>query len=146
MKTPPKKLEIDGRKLKIAIILPRFNEEIGLKMLDAAKNELLQNNVREKNITIIRVNGALEIPFACKKIITSKKPDAIIALGVVIRGETTHYDLVTQTTYQGIMQVQLETQTPIAFGVLACENEKQALTRISKGAEAAQTALTQALL
>lgn len=146
MKTPPKNIKVDGSKLKIAIVLPRFNEKIGLKMLDAAKNELLLNNVAEKNITITRVSGALEIPLACKKIIKSKKPDAIIALGVVIRGETTHYDLVTQTTYQSIMQVQLETQTPIAFGVLACENEKQAIARISKGADAAQTALTQALL
>ncbi len=146
-----KEVKINGSKLKIAIVLPYFNENIGLELLKNVKAELLKNLVKEKNIILIRVAGALELPFACQKVIKKKKPDAVIALGVVIRGETTHYDLVTETTHQGLMQVQLEEKTPIIFGILACENLKQAKTRASakglnKGKEAAQSALIQATL
>ena len=74
------------------------------------------------------------------------KPDAIIALGVVIRGETSHFELVTNTTYQGLMRIQLDTGIPISFGILACENIGQAKKRINKGREAAQAALLQTLL
>mgnify|MGYP001603211319 CR=1 FL=1 len=133
----------NGKNLKIAIVLPYFNEKLGLELLKNAKEELLKNNVQEKNIAIIRVAGALEIPFACKKIIGKMKPDAIIALGVVIHGETSHFELVTNTTYQGLMKVQLDTGIPISFGILACENIGQAKKRINKGREAAQAALLQ---
>ena len=136
----------NGKNLKIAIVLPYFNEKLGLELLKNAKEELLKNNVQEKNIAIIRVAGALEIPFACKKIIGKMKPDAIIALGVVIHGETSHFELVTNTTYQGLMKVQLDTGIPISFGILACENIGQAKKRINKGREAAQAALLQTLL
>lgn len=146
-----KKIKIDGKKLKIAIILPYFNESIGLTLLKNAKKELLKNAVQEKNIQIVKVAGALEIPFACQKIIKTKKPDAIITLGAVIRGETSHYDLVTENTFKGIMKIQLENQIPISFGILTCENEKQADKRASakslnKGAQAAQAALIQTTL
>ncbi len=143
--------KIDGKKLKIAIVLPYFNEDVGLMLLENTKKELLKNSVQEKNIHIIRVAGALEIPFACQKIIKKLKPNAIIALGVVIRGETTHYKLVTENTYSGLMEVQLKTGIPISFGILACENRKQAIERASlkgqnKGAKAAYAALLQVKL
>lgn len=139
---------IDGKKLRIVIVLPYFNEGLGLELYKNSKEELLKNKVQEKNITLTRVAGSLEIPLACQKIIQKQKPDAIIALGVIIRGETSHYDLVTENTYKGIMDVQLKTGTPIAFGILACENLKQAKARISKkglnkGADAAMAALIQ---
>lgn len=139
---------IDGKKLRIVIVLPYFNEGLGLELYKNSKEELIRNKVQEKNITLIRVAGSLEIPLACQKIIQKQKPDAIIALGVIIRGETSHYDLVTENTYKGIMDVQLKTGTPIAFGILACENLKQAKERISKkglnkGADAAMAALIQ---
>lgn len=145
-----KELKIDGRKLKIAVVLPYFNEELGLELFENVKKELLSNNVLEKNISLTRVAGALEIPFACKKL-AMKKPDAIIALGIVIRGETSHYDLVTETAHQGIMKVQLEEVIPIIFGILACENLKQVKERTSskgldKGKEFAQAALIQTLI
>ncbi|MBD3341676.1 MAG: 6,7-dimethyl-8-ribityllumazine synthase [Candidatus Lokiarchaeota archaeon] len=139
-------VRIDGKNLKIAIVLPYFNENIGLELLKNAKDELLKNNVREKNIDIVRVYGALEIPLACQKIINSKKPDAIITLGVIIKGETTHYDLVCENTFKGIMKVQLETGIAISFGFLTCKNEKQARERINKGRQAAQSALIQTTL
>lgn len=143
--------KIDGSSLKIAIVLPYFNETLGLELLENAKQELLGSNVPPENIDIVRVAGALEIPYACKKIIDRKKPDAIIALGVVIRGETSHFELVTNTSYQGIMSVQLETGIPIIFGIIACENLEQAKKRVSKnglnkGKEAAIAALIQTSL
>ncbi|MFH1284882.1 MAG: 6,7-dimethyl-8-ribityllumazine synthase [Candidatus Peregrinibacteria bacterium] len=139
--------KIDGSKLRITIILPYFNENIGLKMLESSEKELIRNKVRKENIEIVRVAGALEIPFACQKIITTKKPDAIIALGVIIRGETSHYDMVCENTYRGLMKVQLDTGVPIAFGVLTCENTQQAEKRAEKkGRHSAQAVLIQTTL
>ncbi|MDD3862135.1 MAG: 6,7-dimethyl-8-ribityllumazine synthase [Candidatus Gracilibacteria bacterium] len=143
-KTP----EINGKKLKIAIILPYFNENLGLELLENTKTELIANNVNPKNIQIFRVAGCLEIPFACQKIIKKHHPNAIIALGIIIRGQTKHFDLVAEQTYQGIMRVQLEKNTPISFGVIACENEKQAIERVknskmNKGKEFAKAVLIQ---
>ncbi len=142
---------INGALLKIAIVLPYFNESIGLELLKNAKKELIRNRVKNKNIYIIRVAGALEIPYACQKIIKEKKIDAIIALGVIIRGETSHYDLVTKNTYEGTMYVQLNANIPISLGVLTCDNKKQAETRASakglnKGKQAAQAALIQTII
>lgn len=144
-----KTISINGKKLKIAIILPYFNEELGLELLNNTKEELISNQVQISNIKVFRVAGALEIPFACQKI--AKKFNAIIALGIVIRGETTHYKLVTETTHQGLMRVQLDTKIPIIFGILACENLEQVLKRISKkglnkGKEFAEAALIQTLI
>lgn len=146
MKLSTKNIKIDGSKLKINIVLPYFNDIIGNKLLKNTKDELIRNQVQRKNISVTRVSGALEIPFACQKIIKEKLPDAIIALGVIIRGETSHYELVTTTTYQGIMHVQIEEEIPIIFGILACENQTQAKKRLHKGTEAAQAALIQATL
>lgn len=136
-------------KLKVTIILPYFNEELGLELMQNAKEELLKNNVKEENINLIRVAGALETPFAALK--NAEKSDVIIILGVVIRGETSHYELVTETTFQGLMQAQLQSKTPMIFGILACENLQQAQIRASKsglnkGKEAAIAALIQSTL
>lgn len=138
----PKKDKILNRKLKIAIILPRFNDTLGQKLLHNTQNELKKLGV--KNIQTYRVPGTLELPFAALKIALTKKFDAIIALGIVIRGETKHFELVTQTAYQGLMEVTLDEDTPIIFGVLAVENEKQAKARINKGKEFAQAAVEMA--
>jgi len=151
MKLNETNINVDGSQLKVTVILPFFNEKLGLELLENTKAELLNNNVKEENIKIIRVAGALEIPLACKKNIIKEKPDAIIALGIIIRGETTHYDLVTEESHRGIMQVQLETGTPISFGILGCENLEQAQDRVSKdklnkGKDAAIAALIQTTL
>lgn len=127
-----KKVKINGESLKITIILPYFNDKLGLKLLESAQKELLNNGVKEKNIKLIRVAGCLEIQFACQKIAEKYKPSAIIALGVIIRGETKHFDLVAENTYSGIMKVQLEKKIPVSFGIIACENEKQAMIRVDK--------------
>lgn len=148
MEIKPRKTsqKIDGKNLKISIIVPYFNEEIALELLENSKKELIENNVKEKNISIVRVEGALEIPFACQKIIEKEKPNGIIALGAVIRGETSHYDLVCENSFSGMMQVQLKTGVPIAFGILTCENVKQAKTRASKNGENKGKQIAQAIL
>lgn len=152
MKTNQSKIpKINGKQLKIVIILPYFNDKLGLELLKNTKNELIVNNVQEKNIKLVRVAGSLEIPFACLKIIEKYKPDAIIALGVIIRGKTKHFDLVSENTHSGIMKVQLDKKIPISFGIIACEDEKQAIERISetkmnKGKEYALAALLQTII
>jgi len=134
--------KVDGSNLKIAIVLPHFNDSVGTKMLDSAKKELLKNKVKEKNIIVYKSFGALELPFACQKIAT-KKVDAIIALGAIIEGGTDHYNHVCYHTFGGLMDVQLKIDVPISFGILTCKNTTQANKRISKGADAAQAALLQ---
>jgi 6,7-dimethyl-8-ribityllumazine synthase len=146
-----KEIRIDGSKMKIGIILPYFNEEIGLTLLKNAIEELKKNKIKDKNIIVKRVAGALEIPFACKKMAKKEKPNAIITLGIIIKGETSHYDLVCQNTYSGIMSVQLSENIPITFGVLTCQNIKQAKIRagkkgLNKGKKVAQAAILQTLL
>ncbi len=143
--------KINGKNLKIAIVLPYFNDKIGLSLYENAKKELLANNVKESAITLTRVAGALEIPYACKKIIKSNSPDAIIALGIIIKGETSHYDMVCENTYRALMDLQLKENTPIAFGILTCNTVAQATKRadpkgLNKGRQVAQAALLQTTL
>ena len=102
-----------------------------MELYENTLEELLDNGVKAKNIKLIRVPGALELPFAAQKIIKSK-PNVVIALGAVIKGETNHYDFVCAETFRGLMKVQLKTETPIIFGVLTCEKVKQAKDRASK--------------
>lgn len=127
--------------LKIAILLPYFNEKYGLKLYKNAEKTLKEYGV--KNIELLRVPGALELPFAAQKIIKRSRPNAIIALGVVLKGETTHYELVCNETFRGLMDVQLKFDTPIIFGVLTCKTEKQVKERLFKGEEFAEAAIIQ---
>lgn len=147
MESKKKTINIDGGKLKITIITATFHPKLMGELLSNVEKELKKNKV--KNIEVIEVPGALEIPFICKKIVEKKKTDAIITLGLVIRGKTTHYELVTNSVYQGLMTLQTTiSKIPIIFGILACENIKQAHDRVSakglnKGKQFAQTALLQ---
>ncbi|MBU1151238.1 6,7-dimethyl-8-ribityllumazine synthase [Patescibacteria group bacterium] len=146
MKINDNNLKLDGKDLKIAIVLPYFNDKLGLKLYQSCKEELIKHGVEESNINLTRVAGALETPFAAQKIIKTQKPNALIAMGIVIRGETPHFDLVAQTTHQALMNIQLKLETPIIFNILTTENLAQAQARIHKGAEAAQAAIIQAKL
>lgn len=146
MKIDDHNFKFDGSTYKIAIVLPYFNESLGLELLENTIAELKNHKVSD--IEIVRVAGTLEIPYACQKTIQDRNPDAIIALGIIIRGETSHYELVTETSHQGLMNIQLKHNTPIIFGLLGCENLKQAKARVSKdglnkGKDAAQAALIQ---
>jgi len=136
---------INGEKLKIGIIVSKFNSDITEPMLLGALKILEKNKVKKENIKIVRVPGAFEIPLACQKLALSKKYDALIALGCVIKGETDHYYFISNETSRGIMDVMLKYNIPIGFGVITVNNLKQAQARSgkknNKGPEAAEAAL-----
>lgn len=119
-------------------------------MLDGALEILRASGVREKDTRIVRVPGSFEIPHGCRKLLAAKKPDAIIALGCIIKGETDHDRYIASAVAQGIMQLIVESGIPIAFGVLTTNTLAQARARsrgtANKGAEAAIAALESALL
>ena len=135
--------------MKIGVVVAEFNREITLKLEEGALAFLKEKGIKEKDIELVHVPGAFEIPLVAKALLKAKKVDAVIALGAVIRGETTHYDYVCQAAERGCTQVQLEFVKPVVFGVLTTENEEQALDRVGgkhghKGRDAAETALRMA--
>lgn len=115
--------------IKIAIIASRFNEIIVNKLLLGAVDGLVRHGVEEKNITAAWVPGAFELPVVAQKMAQSGEYDAVICVGAVIRGETSHYDLVCNETAKGIAQVELSTGIPVLFGVITTENIEQAIVR-----------------
>ncbi len=132
---------------KIAIVVSRFNSFINEHLVEGALDVLHRiGQVKDENITLVRVPGAIEIPLAVKKAANSGKFDAIIALGCVIRGDTYHFEVVANESSKGLAQVMLQSEVPVAFGVLTTENIEQAVQRSgskagNKGAEAASAAL-----
>ncbi len=136
---------------KFCIIISRFNEFIGSKLLSGAIDELVRHGIKESTIDVIWTPGAFEIPLIAKKAALSKKYDAIITLGAVIKGSTGHYDFVAAEVSKGIAHVALETGIPVIFGVLTTDNLEQAIERAgtkagNKGSEAAKTAIEMASL
>lgn len=123
--------DYSGKNTRIAIVSARFNGEIVAAMHAAALNVLLENGVQTEHILSKYVPGAFELPIVCKKLAESKKFDGIIALGCVIRGETPHFDYVCQGCTCGIQEAMLQTNIPIAFGVLTTNTHAQALARSS---------------
>ncbi len=135
----------DGSKLKIAVVVSKFNSDITGGMLQGALETLEKNKIKKNNIEIIQAPGAFEIPLTCQKLARTKKFDALIALGCVIKGGTDHYYFVSGETARGIMDVMLKYGIPIGFGVITTNNLKQAQVRSrgkgNKGIEAAQAVL-----
>ncbi|MGI6727573.1 MAG: 6,7-dimethyl-8-ribityllumazine synthase [Anaerovoracaceae bacterium] len=115
--------------IKIGIVASRFNEFITSKLIGGAEDGLKRHNVKEEDIELAWVPGAFEIPLVAAKMAESGKYDAIICLGAVIRGSTTHYDYVCAEVSKGIAQVSLNTKIPVIFGVLTTENIEQAIER-----------------
>lgn len=136
----------EGDDLYIAIVVGRFNEYAGRGELEACLDELKKLGVPENNITVMRVPGALEIPMALSMIARSSPyVDAMIALGAVIRGETYHFEIVSNESARGIMDLQLKTGIPIANGILTCETDEQAVERLEiKGRDCARCAVEMA--
>ena len=114
---------------KIAIIVSSFNSEITVNLYDGAINCLMNNDVTEMNIETYWVPGSLEISYLAAKIASSKQFNGIIALGAVIKGETYHYELISQNTYNGCMKVSIEHEIPITLGVIAADNISLAKAR-----------------
>jgi len=132
----------EGRGLKIGIVMSRFNQDVGEGLLSAARDELQKLGVAPADITLASVPGALELPLALQAMAQSGRFAALIALGAVIRGETYHFEVVSNESAAGITQVQLDTGVPIANAVLTTENDDQALARMSeKGRDAARVAI-----
>ena len=115
--------------MKVGIIAARFNEFITGKLLDGAMDGLLRHDAKEENIDVAWVPGAFEIPLIASRMAKSGKYDAIICLGAVIRGSTTHYDYVCSEVSKGIASVSLASDIPVLFGVLTTENIEQAIER-----------------
>ena len=115
--------------MKVGIVAARFNEIIVNKLLGGAIDGLVRHGVAEDNITAAWVPGAFEIPLIAKKMAVSGKYDAVICLGTVIRGQTSHYDYVCNEVSKGIASVSLETGVPVMFGVVTTENIEQAIAR-----------------
>ncbi|NFN79153.1 6,7-dimethyl-8-ribityllumazine synthase [Clostridium botulinum] len=137
--------------LKIGIIVGRFNEFIGSKLLDGALDGLKRHGVNVEDIDVAWVPGAFEMPLIAKKMAKSPKYDAVICLGAVIKGSTSHYDYVCSEVSKGIANVSLETGKPVMFGVLTTNNIEQAIERAgtkagNKGYECAVGAIEMANL
>jgi len=139
--------EHDGAGLRIGIVMGRFNVDVGDGLLSACTAALAKMGVAKKDMRIVSVPGALEIPLALKAMAISGHYDALVALGAVIRGETYHFEIVSNESSRGITEVQLETGVPVANGILTTENDDQAEVRMAqKGADCALAAVEMARL
>lgn len=118
-----------AKDMKIGIVVARFNEFITSKLLGGAMDGLIRHNVSEENIDVAWVPGAFEIPLIASKMATLKKYDAVLCLGAVIRGSTSHYDYVCNEVSKGIASISLESGIPVMFGVITTENIEQAIER-----------------
>ncbi len=118
-----------GRDEKIGIVCARFNEFIVTKLLGGAVDGLVRHGISEDNIDVAWVPGSFEIPLICKKMVETGKYDAVIALGSVIRGSTSHYDYVCNEVSKGVAQVGLASGVPVMFGIITTENIEQAIER-----------------
>ena len=126
-----KKLEgyVVGEGIKVGIVASRFNEFIVSKLVGGAQDALVRHGVEDDDITLAWVPGAFEIPMVAKKMAKSGKFDAVICLGAVIKGSTTHYDYVCNEVSKGVAQVGLNTGVPVLFGIVTTENIEQAIER-----------------
>lgn len=144
--------ELDGTGLHVAVVCGRFNDAITVRLLDGVWRGLADCKVDAADVVVEWVPGAFEVPYAAKRVALSGRIDAVICLGAVIRGETSHYDFVAGECARGIQDTQLEVGVPVIFGVLTTENEQQALDRSEAagghnvGEECAHTAVEMALL
>lgn len=139
--------KLDGTKLRIGIVQARFNEGITRQLCDACLTELRELGVQARHIEHVRVPGALEVALALQAMAESERFDALIALGCIIRGETYHFELVSNESGAGITRVSLDYALPIANAILTVENEAQAWARAEdKGRDAARVAVEMAHL
>ena len=121
--------ELSAENLRFALIVSRFNELIGRKLLDGAVDCLIRHEAEEDALDVIWVPGAFELPLAAKKAAASKSYDAIICIGAVIRGETPHFDFVASEAAKGIAMASMDTGIPIIFGVITTDTVEQAVNR-----------------
>ena len=136
-----------GAGRRVGLVLSRFNPAIGEGLLAGAQRALAEAGVAADDVTVVTVPGALETPQALQRMAQSGDYDALVALGAVIRGETYHFEIVSNESARGVAEVALQFGIPVGNGILTCENDAQALARMdTKGYEAVQAALALANL
>ena len=140
-----------GKGLKFGLVVPRFNEFINKKLVEGAQDALLRHGVNEEDIEIAWVPGAFEIPLVAKKLAQTKRYDAVICLGAVIRGGTPHFEYIATEVTKGIAKVGLDTGLPVIYGIITADTLEQAIERAgtkagNKGFEAAMSAIEMANL
>lgn len=143
--------QLNGKGLKIGVVVSRFNDLITGRLLDGAQDALRRHQVGEDDVDVAYVPGAFELPIVAKKMAQTDKYDAVVTLGCVIRGATSHYDYVCNEAAKGIAKASDDTGVPVIFGVLTTENIEQAIERAgtkagNKGAESAVGAIEMANL
>ncbi|ASQ89736.1 6,7-dimethyl-8-ribityllumazine synthase [Prosthecochloris sp. GSB1] len=137
---------LDARDARFALVVSRFNDFIGQKLVEGALDCILRHGGSEENIEIFKCPGSFELPAAAKKAAVSGRYDAVITLGAIIRGATAHFDVIAAEATKGIAQVALDTMVPVTFGVLTTDNLEQAIERAgtkagNKGFDAAMAAI-----
>ena len=138
---------LDGKGLRIGIVMSRFNRDVGEGLLSGCTAALAEHGVRAADVRVVTVPGALEVPLALQKMANTGQFDALIALGAVIRGETYHFEIVANESAAGIASVALDAGVPVANGILTTDNDDQALARMAqKGADCAAAAVEMANL
>lgn len=136
----------DGTGLRLAVVTARWNEHLTSRLLQGARHAYAHCNIGPQSVTEVWAPGSFELPLVCLQLASSGEFDAVVALGVVVRGETTHYDLVSEAAAVGIREASAATGVPCIFGVLTTENEEQVMARAgdgpsNKGFEAVVTAV-----
>lgn len=134
--------KFNQQNLKIAVVVADFNSTVTSQLKDGAVGTLIKFGVSEDQVDVYHVPGAFEIPFVTKKLLATEKYDGIMTLGAVIKGETDHYDLICQNVTNGIMQLNMQGEVPVTFGILTTDNIEQAMQRagLKMGNEGASTA------
>ena len=141
----------DGKGLKFAIVVSRFNDFVGTKLLEGAQDALSRHEVKDDDVTIVRVPGSYEIPLAAKRLAETGGFDAVLCLGVLIRGQTPHFDYIAAEASKGVAQASLDTGVPLLFGIVTADSLEQAIDRAgakagNKGFDAALAGLEMANL
>jgi 6,7-dimethyl-8-ribityllumazine synthase len=146
----PSVQKIDGARLTIGIVAARFNSRLVDALLAQAQARLLTAGVLPENLHVLRVPGSAELPYAAQRLCENVRPHVVLALGVIVRGDTIHYHLVAEAAQQGLLRVGLDTRTPVITGIVVAETQQQAEARclgeIDRGSEFAHAALEMAAL
>ena len=146
----PKPEPVDASGFKIAIAAARFNEPLVGALLGRVRSGLASAGVRDRNVTVVRVPGSGELPLAARLLVDAEKPDAVVALGVIVRGGTIHHELIASAASNGLQNVALSSRVPVINGIIVAESKAQARARcagrIDRGAEFANAAVSMAAL
>ncbi len=121
--------QMDGSNLRIGIVVARWNSAITKKLLDGCIQALEHSQVKKDNITIVEVPGSFELPFAAKQLANKNDIDVVVCIGLLIKGETVHFEYISEAVSKGIMDINTLADTPVIFGVLTCLTEEQAIAR-----------------